>query len=435
VRVLQGEPATNFAARIIGPLEPRYDWRELQHWHIPENRLLPGSTVLFRAPTLWERHKWRIIAVAAVVLIQAAIISVLLTNLVRRRRAERSLRESDKRMMMASEAANLGMWIWEPPGTEMWASENWKRIHGYSLDAELRCDGLIKRIHPQDREGVERAIADVLNSRGAFHVEHRIVLPDGSVRWIAKSGRLEETTIGRPQRLLGICIDISERREAEEITREVSGKLITAHEDERRRIARDLHDDLNQRLALLSVETDLLGQMHNDPSAQALITNIGTGIHDLSSEVHRLSYQLHPAKLEQLGLIFAARSFCHELSRRCGVPVEFVHDEITRDLDRDVALCLYRLIQEGLQNMLKHSHATSAQVRLRIEGKELKLVVSDNGRGFNPSRITHHAGLGLLGMRERVRLVHGLLEVHSASGKGTRIEVTVPWNAKDIGVT
>ena len=299
-------------------------------------------------------------------------------------------------------------------------------MHVYTPDENIRYDALLKRIHSSDRVAFEHVITKAIRKPGAFYTELRIVLPDGTVRWVSKSGRVEQMPNDGPLRVLGIAIDISERKRAEETAWEVSGTLITAQEDERKRIARDLHDDLNQRLALLSVETDLLGRMENNAPAQTLIYDIASQVRDLSSEVHRLSYQLHPAKLEQLGLLSATRSFCHELSKQCGVTVEFTHDNIPRGLDRDVALCLYRVVQESLQNMVRHSRATRATVLLKREAEVLRLMVSDNGRGFDLGMASHHAGLGLVGMRERARLVHGQITVHSAPGQGTRVEVTVP---------
>ena len=349
-----------------------------------------------------------------------------IVDITERLAAEAMLREGEKRMTLAADAAHLGMWVWDAPDTFMWTSAKWKAIHGYAPNEDIRFGALIERVHPDDRDAVERAVTNSFNDQSSFYLQHRIVLPDGTVRWISKNGRVERAANNERLRLLGVCIDITERKEVEAAAREVSGRLITAQEDERRRIARDLHDDLNQRLAMLSVETDLLGRMDNAPRAQIIINDIATRVKDLSSEVHKLSYQLHPAKLDQLGLVPASRSFCREVTRQYGVPIEFTHDPVPRDLDSDVALCLYRLIQEGLQNMLKHSRATRAHVELRMEEDELRLLVSDNGRGFDPRATNHNAGLGLLGMRERVRLVRGRIVLHSAPGEGTRIEVNVP---------
>ena len=345
-----------------------------------------------------------------------------------RRAAEAKLRESEKRMTMAADAAHLGMWVWDASENHVWTSAKWKAIHGYLPDEDIRFDALHQRVHPEDRERVGRAVTNAVRQHGAFFVEHRIVLPDGKVRWISTSGRVEETAQPGPLRLLGISMDVTERKEAEEAVREVSGKLITAQEDERRRIARDLHDDLNQRLAMLSVDADLLGRMNHDPEAQPLIEGIGSRVRSLSTEVHKLSYQLHPAKLEQLGFIAATRSFCHELSNQVGIPVDFVYDALPRDLASNVALCLYRIVQEALQNVAKHSRATRARVEVKREGDDIRLLISDNGRGFDMGIVQRHAGLGLVGMRERVRLVRGDFSFHSEPGQGVRIEVVVPMS-------
>jgi PAS domain S-box-containing protein len=352
-----------------------------------------------------------------------------------RRAAEAMLREGEKRMTMVANAAYLGMWVWDAPEKHLWTSAKWKEIHGYAPDEDIRFDALIERVHPEDRDAVGRAVTEACNDRSAFHILHRLLLPDGTVRWISKSGWVEQMANDGPLRLMGISIDVTERKEVEEAAREVSGRLITAQEDERRRIARDLHDDLNQRLAMLSVETDLLGRMDNDPLAQAIVTNIASRVRDISSEVHKLSYQLHPAKLDQLGLVAAARSFCHELSKQFGVPVEFVHEDIPRDLNNTAALCLYRIVQEALQNVAKHSGATSARVELRRREGRITLAVSDNGRGFDMATMGHQAGLGLVGMRERVRLMHGQIAFRSAPKQGTRIEVTVPLILSEIAAT
>lgn len=432
VRMLHGESITNFPPRIIGPRGPSYDWRELQRWNIGEDRLPVGSRVLFREPNAWERYKGRIIAIMSICLGQGLLISLLLANLIRRRRAERNLRENEQRMTLAADAAHLGMWVWEKPERHMWTSPKWKTIHGYGPDEIIRFDALLDRIHPEDRDVVQRVVNDAFNKQSSFFVQHRVILPGGDVRWISKSGRVEQRANNGSLRLLGISIDVTDRREAEEAVREVSGKLITAQEDERRRIARELHDDLNQRLALLSVEADLLGRLDHNAEAQPLIEGIASQVRNLSTEVHKLSYQLHPAKLEQLGLVSATRALCQEQSKQWGMPIEFVYDEVPRDLSRATALCIYRVVQEALQNMGKHSNAKRARVEIKRDSDQIQLVVSDDGRGFDMAKAVHHAGLGLVGMRERARLAHGRISFHSVPGQGMRIEMRVPIAVEEV---
>ncbi|HEV8543118.1 MAG TPA: PAS domain S-box protein [Verrucomicrobiae bacterium] len=360
------------------------------------------------------------------------IVLVSIIDITQRLAAEAGLRESEKRMTMAAEAAHLGMLVWDSDQSYLWTSTEWKTIHGYAADEKVRFDSLIDRVHPDDRDAVGRVVMDAFTQQRSFFIEHRVVLPDGQVRWISKSGRVEQVGSNGPLRLLGISIDITDRKEAEEAAREVSGRLINAQEDERRRIARDLHDDLNQRLAMLSVEADLLGQMEHKPEARPLIEDIASRVRGLSTEVHKLSYQLHPAKLEQLGLVTAARSLCQEQGRLWSIPVEFTHDGIPRDLNRGAALCIFRIIQESLQNIGKHSHSTHACVELKKEGDEIRLVISDNGVGFDMAMAIRHGGLGLVGMRERVRFAHGQVAFRSDPGRGTRVEVRIPVSLEEL---
>lgn len=347
-------------------------------------------------------------------------------DLTERVAAEAKLRENEQRMMLAAEAAHLGMLVWDAQQPDMWTSPKWNEIHGYGPDEKIRFDQLIERVHPGDRDRVGQLVTNAFTENGSFFLEHRLVLPDGRVRWMSKRGRVEEAPNEGPLRLVAISIDITERKEAEETARDVSGKLITAQEDERRRLARDLHDDLNQRLAMLSVDADLLGRMDHHPDAQPLIEDIAIRVKGLSTEVHKLSYQLHPAKLEQLGLITATSSLCQEQGRRWGVTIDFNYDPIPRDLNQVTALCIYRIVQESLQNMGKHSEATRARVEIRREGDRIKLVITDNGRGFDVAKAARHGGLGLVGMRERVRLAYGEANITSTPGQGTRIEVRAP---------
>ncbi|MCL4787920.1 MAG: hypothetical protein KJ070_14190 [Verrucomicrobia bacterium] len=220
---------------------------------------------------------------------------------------------------------------------------------------------------------------------------------------------------------------LERERTANEI-RELAGRLINAQEDERRRIARELHDDFSQRLALLSVEMELLGsaKLGAEPGSAPHLDEMATRVKELSTEVHRMAYELHPAKIDQLGLVAAARGFCRELSKQSGVSVQFDAGEFPRAIPSEVALCLYRLIQESLQNVVRHSGARTARVELRAQADHISLVITDSGTGFDVERARREGGLGLSSMQERVRLVRGTLIVKSGPGSGTRIEAHIP---------
>jgi signal transduction histidine kinase len=235
--------------------------------------------------------------------------------------------------------------------------------------------------------------------------------------------------------IIGLLIHRSHRLKSEEHLRtsqrqlqQLSNSLIDAQETERRRIARELHDDFNQTLALLSVELDLLRQQP-PPSADELgrrVRVLSDRVRKLSSSMHELSHELHPLKLEQLGLVAAIRSLCQDVSESHGLAIEFALQRIPDSIPGDVALCLYRIVQEALRNVIKHSGAKAAAVRLDASQEELHLTIADSGIGFHPSGRGGHDGLGLISMRERLRLVGGRLSLQSQPSRGTEVHVHVP---------
>jgi signal transduction histidine kinase len=228
--------------------------------------------------------------------------------------------------------------------------------------------------------------------------------------------------------MIGSCMDITDRRMAEEILTDLGGRLITAQEEERSRIASELHDDLSQRMAVLSIDIEQLAQLASNsvPEIGAGLRRVLSGIQEASSDMHRLSYELHPSKLDRLGLPAAALGLCKEISRLQSVQIECTFHDMPDVLPRDVSLCLYRVIQESLQNIIKHSGAYNATVELYGSPHEIRLRVGDEGVGFNPESAVNKRGLGLISMRERLRLVGGTISIESRPLRGTQINVSVP---------
>jgi PAS domain S-box-containing protein len=218
--------------------------------------------------------------------------------------------------------------------------------------------------------------------------------------------------------------DLIERTLASEA---VNQKLIEAHEEERARIARELHDDINQRLALVSVRLGFLRQ-GPPPSAADLDREIGEvsqEIGDLSADIQTLSHGLHPARLELLGLEKAATAFCGELSNRHGVTIDVRFENIPKALPREVSLCLYRVLQEALQNVVKHG-ASGARVSLAGHADGVDMTIEDSGAGFDPHQAMRGPGLGLTSMRERLKVIGGQLFIKSEPGRGTKIHAVAP---------
>jgi signal transduction histidine kinase len=217
--------------------------------------------------------------------------------------------------------------------------------------------------------------------------------------------------------------------------RALTSRLLQAQEAERRRIARELHDDLNQMLALFAIELDLLAQSQSGPGSTSddRVRALSGRVKQLSSAVHDLSHRLHPAKLEQLGLVAALRGLCGELAQAHGLGIEFSADGVPSSISGETALCLYRIAQEALRNVIKHSGAPHARVELHGSPDAVSLTISDDGAGFDPGRSDGNAGLGLVSMRERLRLVGGEIAIDSRPAGGVRIDVHIPWTPNRAG--
>jgi signal transduction histidine kinase/ABC-type uncharacterized transport system substrate-binding protein len=214
----------------------------------------------------------------------------------------------------------------------------------------------------------------------------------------------------------------------------LSGLLINAQEMERSRLASELHDDFSQRLAVLALELDDLSETLPDSSqaAKRKLQELLNSASELGADLHTVSHRLHPSTLKSLGLVPGLKALCREFNSSHGTEIVFSSEDIPRAVAPNVALCLFRIVQEGLQNLRKYSGALQGQVNLREEGDRLFLSVSDEGRGFDAKEVRNRVGLGILSMGERARLVGGQFEISSALGKGTKIDVCVPLQPENV---
>jgi signal transduction histidine kinase len=220
-----------------------------------------------------------------------------------------------------------------------------------------------------------------------------------------------------------LLLQHARRRRAEKETVDLGGRLLTAHEDERRRLARELHDDLSQRLARAAIDA---GRMENAPAAPEGMHPLREDLVRLSEDVHALSYRLHPSVLDDLGLVEALKAECDRVARHAALRVEVNARGVPEALPGDASLCLFRVAQEALSNAARHAGASAVTVLLSPSGKGVQLAVSDNGSGFDPALPRSRASLGLASMRERVRLLRGELDIESTPGRGTTVVAWVP---------
>jgi PAS domain S-box-containing protein len=232
------------------------------------------------------------------------------------------------------------------------------------------------------------------------------------------------TTVG----ISGIARNITRRKQMEEAISRMSRNLIESQEQERTRIGRELHDDINQRLAMLAIE---LEQLQENPSEiRSRVQELRKQTIEISDDVQALSHELDSSKLERFGAIGGIRSWCREFGERQGIQVEFKSPEAKISLPREIGLCLFRVLQEALHNAAKHSGVKRIEVQLREDAGEIHLLVSDLGRGFDLETATQGRGLGLTSMQERVRLINGIIEIQSKPMGGTIVHVRVPLRSE-----
>ena len=348
-------------------------------------------------------------------------------DLIERTLAEEALRESEERFRLIANTAPVMIWMSGAEKQITYLNQTWLDYTGRPLDAVLG-QRQAEVLHPDEAERCREVYEKAFAQREPFQMEHRLRRHDGEYRWVMTAGVPRYNVDGSFVGYIGTGVDITERKLAEEALSTVSQKLIEAHEEESTRIARELHDDINQRLALVSVR---LGYLKQSPPASAAeleqaIGGVSQEIADLAAEIQALSHRLHPAKLELLGLERAAAGFCEELSNRHGVVIDVHFENIPTALPPEISLCLYRVLQEALQNVVKHSVSRHAHVSLNGQINTISLTVKDSGAGFNPHEAMRGAGLGLTSMKERLKVVGGQLSIHSQRGRGTTIHAVAP---------
>jgi PAS domain S-box-containing protein len=437
-RVLNGERPENIPVVNDTSLQVEVDWRALRRWHIPESALPPGSVVLYRRSTLWERNRKYIIPTIVLIVAQALLITGLLWQRARKRTAEAGLRESEKRFRVMTDTTPSLVWMCDAKGKMTYLNERRIAFTGPDPDAGFG-DTWIAYVHPDDQMKILDTLSRALKTREPFSQEYRLRRSDGVYRWMFDVASPRVNGDGSFGGFIGSAIDTTDQKLAQAALERVSGQLIEAQEKERSRIARDLHDDICQRLALLSMEIQQANRSSDGSPAATKknLEDIRKHCSEIAGDVQSLSHQLHSSRLDYLGIVAAIRGFCGELSKQDEINIEFSATEVPAHLPKDISLCLFRVAQEALHNAVKYSGVSQFTVELSgIEG-EVRLVVSDAGAGFDVQAAKKKGGLGLLSMQERIRLVHGRLSVESTPWQGTKIIAAVPiiaekeWPAED----
>jgi PAS domain S-box-containing protein len=434
----EGRVAGQLAVRILKGEKPQdipivndtnlymFDWRALQRWGISENRLPSGSIVLNRKPSVWDAYRNYIIGTIFVVFAETLLVFALLWQRARRREVERSLRESEERFRLVADTAPALIWMsgWDKKCT--FFNRGWLNFTGRPIDLELG-DGWAEGVHAEDLQRCQDTYTQAFDRREQFRREYRLRRHDGEYRWILDIGvpRLDDE--GSFVGYIGSCVDLTDRKLAETALASVSRRMIEAQEQERTRIARELHDDVGQRLALFSIN---LAQLHQGPSNAAEIRSraaeLTNQISDIATDVQALSHRLHSSKLEYLGLATAMRSFCQEFGEQQKVEIDFEAHDLPSALSPEISLCFFRVLQEALHNSVKYSGVRHFEVRSWATPNEVHLTVSDFGCGFDVETAKAGRGLGLISMDERLKILNGTLSIESQLKRGTTVHAFVP---------
>jgi PAS domain S-box-containing protein len=351
-------------------------------------------------------------------------------DITERNRIESALRESEERFRLVANSAPVMIWMSGINKLCTYFNKQWLQFRGRTMDQEIG-NGWAEGVHPGDFELCLNTYSEAFDCREKFEMEYRLRRADGEYRWILDIGIPRFGLGGSFEGYIGSCIDVTERKLAEEALSSIGRRLIEAHEQERTWIGRELHDDINQRLALVAVELDQSNlELALDSEIHSNIQRAQSRIAEIAKDVHRLSHRLHTSKLDYLGLTAAASGFCREFSEQRKVEIQFRSSNVPRILPKEMSLSLFRVLQEALSNSFKYSGVKSFNVELQGHDDRIELVVSDSGRGFSEEEVKGASGLGLISMRERMQIIHGNFSVES-NDRGTTVRASVPWRPEE----
>lgn len=444
-----------FEARVLGVLTFSF---ALEQAFAPEDQALllalagAGAQALERARLYQEAHtlnaelEQRVQARTEA--LEVAVEELRVANLelerqiAERKLAEAQVRQSERRLAEAQQVARLGSWYWDVTTDSVTWSEELCRIYGVSpTDPPGSYEGFLERVHPEDRDLVRDRLANAFQDHQPFTFDHRILRPDGSVRTLNARGEVILNAAGRLAAMRGTGQDITERKEIEDELRTSREQLVLAisarqralqqleqgREEERARIAREVHDELGGALTGLKMDLSRLRKAANMPNeAREQLVRLAEEVDATTQIVRRIAQELRPAVLDDFGLLAALEAQFKDFLHRSGLAGELVCPVEELTLPGEAAIACYRIFQEALTNVARHAQATRVDVSLTPEDDYVVLRVADNGRGLDPADQVDQGHLGLVGMRERAALIGAALDIASAPGQGAVVTLKIP---------
>jgi signal transduction histidine kinase len=340
-----------------------------------------------------------------------------------------SLQRKEMELREAQRLAGVGSWQWHAATDTVVWSEELYRIAG--RDPGLPAVSYEEHSQLYVRESWNRlrsAVETALRTGTPYELVLEMIRADGTHLWVRARGEAHRDSLGRIAGLRGTVQDITERKRAEEALSGMNGRLIEAQEAERARIARDLHDDIGQRLALLAMALEQMRRLLPDSADEALgcLDALQKQSAEIITDVQALSHELHPPRLLHLGVVAAMRGFCGELSAQKDVVIDFRFENVPGNVPAEVSLCLFRVLQEALHNAVRHSGVQHFDACLHGTADAIHLTIRDEGAGFDVEAASRGVGLGLTSMKERLKLVGGDLFIESQATGGTTVLARAP---------
>ena len=316
------------------------------------------------------------------------------------------------------------LWVIGPQANLWFGNSAWRALTSAGEPFTRSGTEWLLAVHEDDRRRAVRAFQSAAATRRWLHLDLRLRSADGFRQW-SLVGSPHCTPSGDVEMFVGAAHDMTEARDTQRRLRDLGARLVAAQESERARIARELHDDVAQRVALLMAKlgSAVRTRTFSTNLARRALAEAGEKLQEITSSIHLLSSELHPPKLTLLGLGATLKGLCDEVGASNGIPVQFTEDGTPIIVPADMALCFFRVMQEALQNAVKHSGGRHIDVRLRFEPKQITLWIADDGAGFEQASA---AGLGLMTMRERVELIGGRFRIITEAGCGTLVEAVGP---------
>jgi len=392
----------------------------------------------FEITGLKGTHRW--LETHAVPLKNAAgeIISLLgvTRDITDRKVAEENEKELTQKVLKGAEIAHFGFIDWNLATNEMSLSQQANEIYGISEEHLNHAAFISKIVHPADVMLVNANIELALQGVKDYNIDHRIVRPDGSIKWVNACYELYRDEAGKPVRMFGTILDITDNKDAElqiktynEQLRLLTNHLQNIREEERSRIGREIHDELGQQLTAIKMDVSWIQKNTTDKKEAISIKlkNIIALLDGSNQSVRKILSELRPGILDNNGLPEAMEWHAKQFTATTNIPVVITNSETDLKLHEDIATCVFRIFQESLTNIMRYAQAKNVLISLNVIDKKIIMTIEDNGIGFDTRSVQSRKTFGILGMRERVRSLDGVFELISTPGKGTKISISLPY--------